>query len=159
MHLGAGPNAGSVFIPEVNDEVLVAFEMGDPRHPFVIGGLYNGMDKPALGDGLFSNGKVKRTGFVSRKGHKLIFFEDKGNSGISLMTSDGKIKLSLNESKSEVSIQCSGKVTIKAGSDVKITSDAGVTIQAGGALELKGGSVKVTGDRSVQVKGQPIQLN
>ena len=159
VHLGAGPNAGSVFIPEVSDEVLVAFEHGDPRYPYVIGSLHNGKDKPSLGDGLFSGGKVKRTGFVSRKGHKLVFFEDSGNSGISLITSDGKIKLSLNESKSEISIQCSGKVTIKAGGDMKLTSDAGVTIQAGGSLELKGASVKVTGDSSVQVKGQPIQLN
>ena len=38
--VGGGPHRGNVFIPEVNDEVLVAFESGDLRQPVVIGGLY-----------------------------------------------------------------------------------------------------------------------
>jgi len=41
-----GKNGRSWFIPEVNDEVLVAFEAGDPRFPYVIGGLWNGSDRP-----------------------------------------------------------------------------------------------------------------
>ncbi|HEY6057335.1 MAG TPA: VgrG-related protein, partial [Candidatus Limnocylindrales bacterium] len=52
VQLSAGPDSGAVFLPEVNDEVLVAFEFGDIRRPYVVGGLYNGKDKPRLGDGL-----------------------------------------------------------------------------------------------------------
>ena len=44
--LMAGNNRGSWFIPDVNDEVLIVFEGGDPRRPYVIGGLWNGSDKP-----------------------------------------------------------------------------------------------------------------
>jgi len=40
--LMGGNNRGSWFIPDVNDEVLVAFEGGDPRRPYVLGGLWNG---------------------------------------------------------------------------------------------------------------------
>ncbi len=158
--LGAGPNAGAVFIPEVSDEVLVAFEHGDISRPFVIGGLYNGKDKPNLGDGLFDQGKVKRNGFVSRKGHKFVFFEDSGKSGIALITSDGKIKVSLNETNSEIHIECQGKVTIESQGDMKLSSKAGMNLEASGSLEIKGdGGVKVNSNAVVEVKGQLVKLN
>lgn len=150
--LGAGPNAGAVFLPEVNDEVLVAFEHGDIRFPYVLGGLWNGKDKPPLGDGLFNQGKVKRNGFVSRKGHKFVFFEDSSKSGIALITSDGKVKISLNESNSEIHIECQGKVLIKSQGDMNIES--------GGSLTLKGdGGVKVNSSGTVEVKGSQVKLN
>ena len=150
--LGAGPNKGAVFIPEVNDEVLVAFEHGDVRFPYVLGALWNGKDKPPLGDGLFDQGKVKRTGFVSRKGHKFVFLEDSSKSGIALITSDGKVKISLNESNSEVHIECQGKVLIKSQGDMNIES--------AGSLTLKGdGGVKVNSNSTVEVKGSQVKLN
>jgi uncharacterized protein involved in type VI secretion and phage assembly len=150
--LGAGPNAGAVFIPEVSDEVLVAFEHGDISRPFVIGGLWNGVDKPDLGDGLFDQGKVKRNGFVSRKGHKFVFFEDKSKSGIALITSDGNIKLSLNETNSEVHIECQGKVLI--------TSEGDMNLESGGSLTIKGDrGVKVNSGAAIEIKGQQVKLN
>jgi uncharacterized protein involved in type VI secretion and phage assembly len=150
--LGAGPNAGAVFIPEVSDEVLVAFEHGDISRPFVIGGLWNGVDKPDLGDGLFDQGKVKRNGFVSRKGHKFVFFEDKNKSGIALITSDGNIKLSLNETNSEVHIECQGKVLIK--------SEGDMNLESGGSLTIKGDrGVKVNSGAEIEIKGQQVKLN
>src|SRR2546430_15693012 len=99
MQTGAGPDSGMEFLPEVNDEVLVAFEFGDVRRPFVVGGLHNGKDKPRLGDGLIDNGRVKRRGTVSRKGHRLIFLDGDDKSGIALITSSGNIRISLNETK------------------------------------------------------------
>jgi uncharacterized protein involved in type VI secretion and phage assembly len=150
--LGAGPDAGAVFIPEVNDEVLVAFEHGDVRSAYVLGGLWSKTDKPPLGDGLFDQGKVKRNGFVSRKGHKFVFFEDSSKSGIALITSDGKIKVSLNESNGEVHIECQGKVLIKAQGDVNLES--------GGSLTLKGDNgVKVNSNANVEIKGAQVKLN
>ena len=150
--LGAGPNAGAVFIPEVNDEVLVAFEHGDPRHPYVIGGLYNGKDKPNLGDGLFDQGKVKRNGFVSRKGHKFVFFEGPSKSGIALITSDAKNKVSLNETNSEVRIECQGKVSIKSQGDMNLETSGNLTLKADGGI-------KVNSSGNVEVKGAQVKLN
>jgi phage protein D len=158
--LGAGPSAGAVFIPEVNDEVLVAFEFGDVRRPYVVGSLYNGQDKPSLGSGLFSGGKVKRSGFVSRKGHRLVFFDDDGKSGIALISSDNKVRVALKQNGPEIHIYCEGKVTIESQGDMKLTSQANVSIEAGSQLELKGSSgVKVSSDSSVEVTGTPIKLN
>src|SRR5262245_3996932 len=46
----AGRNKGTLFLPEVGDEVLVAFERGDVRAPCVIGSLWNGKARPPAGD-------------------------------------------------------------------------------------------------------------
>ena len=159
MQLSAGPDSGAVFMPEVNDEVLVAFEMGDVRRPIVVGGLYNGKDKPRLGDGLFDNGKVKRRGIVSRKGHRFIFFDDPGKSGIALLTSDSAIKVSLNETKKQIHIVCKGKVVIETEDDVSIKSSKKVSIEAGTDLELKGKQSKLSGDTVTVSGSQSIKLN
>ena len=50
--LMAGNNRGTWFIPDVNDEVLVAFEAGDSRRPYVMGCLWNSSDLPPQSTGL-----------------------------------------------------------------------------------------------------------
>jgi phage protein D len=166
--LGAGPNSGAVFIPEVNDEVLVTFEAGDPSRPFVIGGLYNGMDKPSLGNGLFSNGKVLRRGFVSRKGHRLVFFDDDHDSGIALLTADDQVRVALKETdkqlhlfcNGDVEIEAGGNVTVKASKELKVTSGTSLTIESQTNLTLTGhAGVKVESDAAVEIKGAIIKLN
>jgi phage protein D len=147
---GAGPDSGAVFIPEVNDEVLVAFEFGDVRRPYVLGGLYNGVDKPRLGDGLFDNGKVKRRGFVSRKGHRLVFFDDRGTSGIAFLSSDGKLRLSLNETTGEIRIFGDPKVTIEAKS-INLKGEKDITLQAP--------KIAIKADSTVDIDGGTITLN
>ena len=168
VQLGAGPDSGAVFIPEVGDEVLVAFQQGNPADPVVIGGLYNGKDKPRLGDGLFDDGKVKRRGFVSRKGHRLVFFDDDNDSGIGLLTSDGQVRVALKESGQalhmvcggDVEIEAGGNVTVKAGNKLKVTSDLSLTIEAQTNLTLTGhAGVKVESDATVEIKGAIVKLN
>jgi phage protein D len=157
---GAGPDSGACFIPEVNDEVLVAFEFGDVRRPIVLSALHNGKDKPKLGDGLLDNGKVKRRGVVSRKGHKVVIFDDPGKSGIALITSNGKIRISLNETKNEIHIACQGKIRLEASGDLTLKSDQGVSVEAGTQLQLKGGAgAKLDGGPQVEVSGSLIKLN
>jgi len=159
--LGAGPDSGAHFIPEVNDEVLVAFEFGDIRRPYVVGSLHNGQDKPKLGSGLFDNGKVKRRGFISRKGHQFLFFDDASKSGVAFISSDGKLKISLNETNSEIHIKSAGKVRVESQQDMTLESQAnlnlkagqGLKVEAGTNLDLKGGSgAKLDGGPQLEVK-------
>jgi phage protein D len=160
LQAGAGPDSGASFLPEVNDEVLVAFEFGDVRRPMVIGGLHNGRDKPKLGDGLVDNGKVRRRGFVSRRGHRAVFFDDPGKSGIALITSSGSIRIALNESKNEIHLFCQGKVRIEAQDELQLKSQQGVTIEAGAKLQLKGSAgAKLESGGQVEVSGALIKLN
>lgn len=159
IQLGAGPDSGAVWIPEVNDEVIVGFEHGDMHRPYVVGGIWNGVDKPRLGDGLFDNGKVKRRGFVSRRGHRVILFDAPDKSGIALLTSDSKLKLALNETKAEIHVKADGTIVIESQGNLTLKSAANVSIEASGNLTLKGsGQVKVEG-ATVDIDGTPITLN
>src|SRR5207237_1830843 len=136
--LGAGPNSGAVWIPEVNDEVLVAFENGDIRRPYVVGNLSNGVDTPNEGSGLVDNGKDKRRGFISRMGHQFIFFDDANQSGIAFISSDGNLKISLNATNSELQISSQGKVHVESQQDMtfesqgnlKLSAQQGITLEA-----------------------------
>jgi len=161
VQLGAGPNSGAVFLPEVNDEVLCAFEFGDVRRPYVIGGLHNGKAKPKLGEGLVDAGKVTRRGFVSRAGHRIIMLDGGSKSGIALISADGKLRVSLNQTKGEVHVHSDGPVTIDAGTGkVSITAGGDMALEAKGNLSLKGNAgVKIESSAMVEVSGKLIKLN
>ncbi|MGH8930854.1 MAG: VgrG-related protein [Egibacteraceae bacterium] len=161
VQAGAGISRGAVFLPEVNDEVLVAFEQGDVSRPFVIGGLWNGVDQPPLGPGLVdpATGAVKRRGFVSKKAGALIFFDDAVDEGVALLTGDKKHRISLNKTMMAIRITSGGKVEISGALDVTIKAGTNLTVEAGALLELKGAMVSISANGPVQVKGNPIQLN
>src|SRR6266705_6092195 len=61
-----GNNRGTWFIPDTNDEVLVAFEGGNPRRPYVVGALWNGQDKPP--EQMDSAGENNLKTILSRQG-------------------------------------------------------------------------------------------
>ena len=161
VQAGAGPSRGAVVLPEVNDEVLVAFQQGDISRPFVIGGLWNGVDKAPLGPGLIdgSTGAVKRRGFVSKKSGALIFFDDATDEGVALLTGDKQHRISLNKTMMAIRITSGGKVEISGAQDVTIKAGTNLTLEAGALLKLKGATVSIEGTGPVQVKGNPIQLN
>jgi phage protein D len=161
VQVGAGPDSGAVFLPEVKDEVLCAFEYGDVRRPYVIGGLHNGKDKPRLGDGLVDAGKVTRRGFVSRKGHRIVMLDGDRASGIALLSADGQLRVSLNQTKGQIHIHAKGPVVIDTDSGaVAITGGGDVALEARGQLSLKGtAGVKIESDAAVEVSGKPIKLN
>ncbi len=160
--MGAGKNRGAVFLPEVNDEVLVAFEQGDVRRPYVIGSLYNGVDKPRLGDGLIdrSSGAVKRRGLVSKKGHRLVFLDDDAKSGIALISGDDGYKIALKQSGTTIHISSKGTIEIEGVGDITIKSDANVTIKAGASMKLEASAgITIDGGAQVEVKGAMVRLN
>jgi uncharacterized protein involved in type VI secretion and phage assembly len=108
----AGKNRGSFFLPEVNDEVLVAFEHGDARFPYVIGFLWNGEDTPP--------GKhVRERVFRSKNGHSITFLDTtvvNGNKGGVIIEDAHKNRITL--SNGQVSIRSRDKVVIEGSSIV-----------------------------------------
>ncbi len=157
---GAARAAGLVFLPDVNDEVLVGFELGDVRRPYALGGLWNGVDKPPLGDGLFDNGHNRRQGIVSRRNQRLVFFDGDGQEGISIITGDDKLRIALKQTGSQIHVYADGKVVIEATQDVEIKGQASISIEAQRQLTLKGSAgITIESSGTVDVDGALIQLN
>ena len=172
VHAGAGKDRGCYVLPEVGDEVLVAFEQGDVRRPYVVGGLFNGVDTPKPGpvddvDG--GSGAINRRSLVSRRGHRIDLLDQDGRKeGIALATGDGKHTFTLDAVGSAVTLNTDGSVTIEAkngitvdakssslalkGGDVSITATTGLTLDGGP-------QVKISGSGQVAVTGGVIKLN
>jgi uncharacterized protein involved in type VI secretion and phage assembly len=72
----AGKDRGAFWLPEVDDEVLIAFEHGDVRRAFVIGSLWNGVDTPIHAN-QEQGGKNQFRSIRSRSGHMLQFVDNK----------------------------------------------------------------------------------
>ncbi|MSQ82216.1 MAG: phage tail protein [Myxococcales bacterium] len=72
----AGKDRGAFWLPEVDDEVLIAFEHGDVRRPFMIGALWNGVDTPIHAN-QEQSGKNWFRSIRSRSGHMLQFVDKK----------------------------------------------------------------------------------
>jgi phage protein D len=118
--LGGGDQRGIEFLPEVNDEVLVGFEMGDMRYPYVIGGLWNGQDAPPKKNSeITMGGKVTQRIIRSRTGHMMILDDSDGQSGITLQDKNGN-KLTLDSNANKFSIQVTGDISIQASGQVEI---------------------------------------
>ena len=138
--LFAGNNRGSWFIPDVNDEVLVAFESGDPRRPFVLGGLWNGSDTPSESmDGAGNNfKKVVR----SRNGVKVTLDDQDGQEKLILETPGGQ-KVTLKDGPGAVEIVDSNGNSVKLEtSGMTVTAAAKVSVNAS-MVEVSAGMVKV----------------
>ncbi|MFB6501342.1 MULTISPECIES: VgrG-related protein [unclassified Streptomyces] len=152
-----GRGGGGVFSPEVNDEVLVGFEQGLLDSPYVLGGLYNGVDKPSPHDVPLvdpTSGKVNRRSLVSRSGHRLELLDSpRGPSGVRLASGDKQLDVTLDERRNEIAL----KVLAPGGSRVLssvVLSKSGITLDAGtGEVNVKGRSVTINGRTGVTVDG------
>jgi uncharacterized protein involved in type VI secretion and phage assembly len=146
----AGNNRGSWFIPEVNDEVLVAFLAGDPRHPVVIGALWNGEDSPP--ESMDTENNLRS--ITSRSGHRLLFDDSAGGEKVVLETKGGH-RLVLDDAAggtvtvshsggATITVDAAGTVSVSALSKVAITAPAGMTIRAA-QLQVDAGMANFSG--------------
>jgi len=136
----SGKDRGVYFIPEVGDEVLVAFERGDVRFPYIVGSLWNGVEKSPQtnADG---NNDIRQ--IKTRKGHKLTF--DDGQKGL--------VRLELNDGK-KLQIDDDG-ITVDDGSGNSLTIDSkggAITIQAAVSLSLKAPKIELQASGTLDLK-------
>ena len=144
--LMGGNNRGSWFIPDVNDEVLVSFEGGDPRRPYVLGGLWNGKDKPPQSmDGSGQNNlKVLR----SRNGVKITLDDSTGQETFIAETPGGQ-KITLQDGPGSVNIIDSNGNSVKMeASGITVNSAAVVTVSAT-LVKISAGMVMVNAGMSI----------
>jgi uncharacterized protein involved in type VI secretion and phage assembly len=143
--LMAGNNRGSWFVPDEDDEVLVAFEAGDPRRPYVVGALWNGSDAPP--ESMDGDGKNRKKVIRSRNGVKLTLDDTDGAEQLILETPGGQ-RITLKDGPGSVQIQDGNGNSIQLESGgVTVTSSAKVTVQAA-TVEVSAGMVTVNAGMS-----------
>jgi uncharacterized protein involved in type VI secretion and phage assembly len=121
-----GPQRGQFFMPEIGDEALVAFEHGDFDHPFIVGFLWNGVDKPP-------ETEVKNRVILTPGGHTLRFEDKDGAKRVELKSNDGH-RITLDDAGHEITVSDSGGsnrmvIQISTGK-IKIEAATNVTVEA-----------------------------
>lgn len=174
LSVGGGKSRGNVWIPEVGDEVLVAFEAGDPRQPVVLGGLFG--DKSSIPAWTVKDGKVSERGMTSRLGHVVTLSDgtDPATQFVMLQLDGKKHTFKLAKDKVDLEVPSGTPVNVKAG-DTKIAFAAdgsiaieglNITIKAKNQLSLEGvqGSFKASaqlaleGSAQASLKGAAVQV-
>jgi len=143
--LMGGDNRGTWFIPDVDDEVLVAFEGGDPRRPYVIGTLWNGSDAPpeTIHDDGLNNRKLIR----SRNGVKLTMDDSDGKEQLIVETPGGQT-ITLKDGPGTVEIVDSNGNSVKLeASGITVDASPKVTVNAS-LVEISAGTVTVNAGMS-----------
>lgn len=165
--LMAGSGRGVYFIPEVGDEVLVAFEHGDLDRPFVIGALWNADDHPP--ESMDGEGKNHLRTIHSRSGHRIAFDDNadeqkakvtiQSQGGHQILLDDdggqGKIELKTNGGHTITLDDAGGTLTVadKAGNKLVLDANANsLTVETSGNQDQTVGgnlTINVTGTATI----------
>jgi len=141
--LMAGNDRGTWFIPDVNDEVLVAFEEGTVGHAYVIGGLWSETSSPPEKMDTNNNKKVLR----SRNGVKITLDDQSGQENFIVETPGGQ-KITLKDGPGSLEIKDSNGNSVKLGTNgISVNASAKVTINAS-QVEVNSGAVTVNAGMS-----------
>lgn len=151
----AGSGRGTWFLPEVGDEVLVGFDTQRVEHPYVIGCLWNGKDKPPQDN---ADGRNNLRVIRSRSGHEIVF-DDGAQGRIDIHLKDNQRKVRLDQDGIEISDDSGNKIAITStpgnialksnvsvsieSTTVEVKAKASMTLQASGTLTIKGALVMI----------------
>ena len=161
-----GSAMGTYFLPEVDDQVLVAFEQGDRDRPFVLGTLWHKNAKPPETN---DDGKNNMRTLKSRSGHIVRLDDTDGAEKIQVLDKTGNNKIEIDSSANTITItsdmdltieSAKGKLVLKgktgveitSGADVKAEAQANVAVTATANMDLKASG-------NTTVKGAMINLN
>ncbi len=185
----AGNGSGFFVLPEINDEVLIAFEHGDILRPFVIGMLWNGRDKPPLTTTqAVGGGKVNQRVWQSRTGHQILLDDTRSGEKVIVRSKNGHVielddsagaqritikdsagnLIELDATQNSITIDAQGNLTLKnrgnltlqSMGNLKLQSAGSVDIQATGQLSLNGmAGTSVKSTATVQIQAPLIRIN
>lgn len=182
----AGKGKGMFFLPDVGDEVLVIFNEGDIRQPYVIGSLWNKNETPPETN---SDGKNLIKLIKSKGGHEIrindkddegqiiiktkngnsITIYDKGNGKIELKDKSGSDKIVIDGDGKSIEITGDSAINLKAKScsvkidgnsnSIELKSSAKVAISAA-SIEIKAqGKLDLNSDGIINIKGSMVKIN
>jgi uncharacterized protein involved in type VI secretion and phage assembly len=109
----SGGQRGMFFMPEPEDEALVAFEHGDFDHPFIVGFLWNGRDKPPESD--------RKNRVILTPGGHTLRFEDNDNAKKIVIKSSGGLEIILDDTGPSIELNGGGRSLVLKNGQVQIS--------------------------------------
>jgi uncharacterized protein involved in type VI secretion and phage assembly len=153
----AGGKRGIYFLPEVNDEVLVAFEHGDPAAPYVLGSLWNGKDEPPESN---ANGKNDIRVIRTRSGNVIRLSDAKGDEKIEIIDAAAKNTIVISTKDNSIAITAASDVTIRSGNGKLTLSGKGVEITSTAAVKIEGSQgMDLKTPARLTIKGATVNIN
>jgi uncharacterized protein involved in type VI secretion and phage assembly len=153
----AGQDRGAYFLPEVDDEVLLAFEHGDARFPYILGALWNGKDAPPARN---DDGKNNLRVIKSRSGHVIKLNDESGRETIEITGKGQTEKIVIDASANTITITTNKDITLSApqgairldARKIELKSSAETTIEAGARMDIKTSA-------ALAIKGATVDIN
>jgi uncharacterized protein involved in type VI secretion and phage assembly len=151
----AGNGRGMFMLPEVGDEVLVAFEHGDISRGYIVGSLWNANDSPTMDN---KGGKNNVRGWKSRSGHILEFCDDKdngekitikSNGGAYILIDDKNKKIDIYDQSGNNFFQIDGK-----NDTINMKSNDKVNFEAKGDFSLKCDNLKIEAKTDIKMQAK-----
>lgn len=165
----AGGSRGTYLLPEVGDQVVVAFQHGDLRYPYILGFVWDDTDRPPE-----LTPRLEKRELRSKTGHKVVFDDFPGLGNLTLESAEGHqvvlddtagaMQISLTDSSQNLSIvidTVKGQISITAtAGNIRLSTEAGqislsapsIDVSADGLLNLKGGG-------GVVINGATVKIN
>lgn len=179
-----GPERGFMYLPEVNDEVLLGFDNGNVHHPYIVGYLWNSKDKPPKPTNqVIGGGKVNERILKSRSGHIIILDDTDGAEKIIIrdktetneMIIDSKEKSMAINVDGDFTVKAKGKITMESTKDMVLSTKANGTLKTTGDMKLevtknltteaklnatlKGLKLSLEGKTQAELKGLTVSVN
>jgi phage protein D/phage baseplate assembly protein gpV len=172
----AGAGRGFYYLPEINDEVLIAFEHGDVHHPYIVGALWNSQDKPPLPNNQATkDGKVNQRMIKSRSGHTILLDDTEGQEQIVIRDKTTKNEIVINSKDNtlvvrvdkDITVEAKGKINVKSSSDdltfegrnMTIKTQQNFSLQATGSCAIKSvQNCTVEGTAGLTIKNAAAQV-
>lgn len=153
----AGKDRGFYLLPEIDDEVLVAFEHGMIEYPYVLGALWNGKDNPPETN---SNGKNNRRTLKSRSGMIIRLDDTDGSEKIEIGDASGKNSIVIDVANQKITIAADADISLEskqgkvkiAGKGIELSSQAEVKVEAQKGIDLKASG-------QMTIKGATVNIN
>ena len=153
----AGKQRGVYFLPEVDDEVLVVFEHGDVRTPYVLGALWNGLDAPPVTN---DDGKNNVRLIQSRSGHVVKLNDEDGKETIEIIDKSKKNSIVIDTAKNTITVTTDKDITFSAANGTIKLDAQKVEISSSGETKLKAVSnMNVEASATMTVKGATVNIN
>ena len=153
----AGNGRGMYFLPEVDDEVLVAFEHGSIEHPYIVGSLWNGKDQAHENN---SDKENNNRGLKSRCGHIIRLCDRSGSESIEIIDKTGNNKITIETSGNKISIEATGDISITSQTGKISLSAVGIELKSQANVDITANTqIKIEATAQTSIKGALVNIN